>query len=746
MFITLASQATTTHLQPLISDLGLILMTAGIAVLIFRKLKQPLVLGYLIAGFLAGNHFDFFPSIKDTHSVEVWAEIGVIFLLFSLGLEFSFKKLVKVGGTASITALTQIVTMVALGFLVGQLMGWKKMDSIFLGVILSISSTTIILKAFEELGVKSQKFAGNVIGALIVQDIVAILMMVLLSTVAVSQQVSGGELLQSVLKLAFFLTIWFIGGIFFIPTLLKKAKHLLTDEMLLIISIALCLVMVILAANVGFSPALGAFIMGSIIAETTQAEHIEHLVKPVKDLFGAVFFVSVGMLINPDALIEHAVPVAILTLVVIFGQSISASIGSLLSGQPLKQSVQAGMSLSQIGEFSFIIATLGMSLKVTSDFLYPTIVAVSAITAFTTPYMVKLGAPMAVFLEKKLPRKWVRAIANYSANTEAIKTVSTWQVALRAYLFQIVIHSIIIMAIVLLSTKYILPLVEGSKFGHGIAALITLVLLSPFLWALSLRRIAVEAVSELFENRKHRGPIVLLIFFRMALGLFFIGFILNNFFSPGIAFIALIIALTAYFLFPKQLHARYHRIERHFLSNLNDREITKEQKTRKDLTPWDGHMATFDIVAESNLIGKTLEELRMREKIGINIAFIKRGDIMINVPSRNERLFPGDEICVIGTDFQVKKFKKYLDQNEIEPEENVTESNIVLQHLELKNESFIGKSIRESQIREKTNGLVVGIEREGRRMLNPDSHLILEEGDILWVVGDKKLLTSLSKS
>lgn len=746
MFLTVAAQTTTTHLQPLISDLGLILMTAGIAVLIFRKLKQPLVLGYLIAGFLAGNHFDFFPSVKDTHSVEVWAEIGVIFLLFSLGLEFSFKKLVKVGGTASVTALTQIVTMVALGFLVGQLMGWKKMDSIFLGVILSISSTTIILKAFEELGVKSQKFAGNVIGALIVQDIVAILMMVLLSTVAVSQQVSGGELLQSVLKLVFFLTIWFIGGIFFIPTLLKKAKHLLTDEMLLIISIALCLVMVILAANVGFSPALGAFIMGSIIAETTEAEHIEHLVKPVKDLFGAVFFVSVGMLINPDALIEHAVPVAILTLVVIFGQSISASIGSLLSGQPLKQSVQAGMSLSQIGEFSFIIATLGMSLKVTSDFLYPTIVAVSAITAFTTPYMVKLGTPTAVFLEKKLPRKWVKAIANYSANTEAIKTVSTWQVALRAYLFQIVIHSIIIMAIVLLATKYILPLVEGSKFGHAIAALITLVLLSPFLWALSLRRIAVDEVSELFQNRKHRGPIVLLIFFRMALGLFFIGFILNNFFSPGIAFIALIVALVAYFLFPKQLHARYHRIERHFLSNLNDREIAKEQKTRKDLTPWDGHMATFDIVAASNLIGKTLEELRMREKIGINIAFIKRGEIMINVPSRNERLFPGDEICVIGTDFQVKKFKKYLDQNEIDPAEKITESNIVLQHLELKNESFIGKSIRESQIREKTNGLVVGIEREGRRMLNPDSHLILEQGDILWVVGDKKLLASLSKS
>lgn len=738
--------ASTTHLQPLISDLGLILMTAGIAVLLFKKIRQPLVLGYLIAGFLAGNHFDFFPSVKDMHSVEVWAEIGIIFLLFSLGLEFSFKKLIKVGGTASVTAFTQIIVMLLLGFTVGQLMGWRKMDSLFLGVILSISSTTIILKTFDELGVKSQKFAGNVIGALIVQDIIAILMMVLLSTIAVSQQVSGTELLQAVLKLVFFLTIWFVAGIFFIPTLLKKAKHLLTDEMLLIISIALCLVMVILAANVGFSPALGAFIMGSIIAETTQAEHIEHLVKPVKDLFAAVFFVSVGMLIDPNTLIEHAIPVAILTVVVIFGQSISATAGSLISGQPLKQSVQAGVSLSQIGEFSFIIATLGMSLGATSKFLYPTVVAVSAVTTFTTPYMVRLGTPLSVFLEKKLPKKWVKAIANYSSNADAIKAVSTWQKVLRAHLAQITIHSIIIAAIVLLSTKYILPLVEGSNFGHSIAALITLILLSPFLWALSLRRITSTEVNELFDDRKYRGPVVILIFFRMALGLFFIGFILNNFFSPGIAFIALIVALVAYFVFPKQLHLRYHRIERHFLSNLHDREITKEKKNRRDLTPWDGHMATFEIARESNLGGKTLEELRMREKIGINIAFIRRGEILINVPSRAERLFPGDEICVIGTDFQVKKFKKYLDQNEIEPAEISEENDVVLQHLELKNEEYIGKSIRESQIREKTSGLVVGIERDGRRMLNPDSHLILEHGDILWVVGNKRLLTSLGRS
>jgi CPA2 family monovalent cation:H+ antiporter-2 len=733
------------HLEPLISDLGLILMTAGIAVLIFKKLKQPLVLGYLIAGFLAGTHFDFFPSVSDVKSVEVWAEIGVIFLLFSLGLEFSFKKLMKVGGTASINAMTQIITMVIVGYLVGQWMGWRQMDSIFLGVILSISSTTIILKTFDELGVKSQKFAGIVIGSLIVQDIVAILMMVLLSTVAASQQFSGMELLQSVLKLAFFLTAWFVGGIFFIPTLLKKAKHLLTDEMMLIISLALCLMMVILAANVGFSPALGAFIMGSIIAETTQAEHIEHLVKPVKDLFAAVFFVSVGMLIDPATLYTHAWPVAILTLVVIFGQSISSIIGALISGQPLKQSIQIGMTLAQIGEFSFIIATLGMSLNVTSDFLYPIVVAVSAVTTFTTPFMVKMAVPFSEYLEKKLPRKWVKRIARYSANAQAIRSVSTWQIVLRAYMLQIIIHTIIITAIILLSSKFVLPLVEDYQFGSPLAALITIIIIAPFLWALALRRVAVKEVEILFKERKYRGPIMMMLFFRIGLAIFYIGFLLNIFFSPIIAFFALVTALGIYFIFPKQLHIQYHKIENHFLKNLNTRDEVSIKRRYAGLTPWDGHMTTFQIAKESNIAGKTLEELRIREEMGINIAFIKRGEIMVKIPSKNERLFPGDEICVIGSDAQVKEFDNYLHQHEFDPPKNIKKTEIVLQQLELKRDEFVGKSISQSKIRERTNGMVVGIERSGKRLLNPESNLILEKDDVLWVVGDKKRLDQFFK-
>jgi CPA2 family monovalent cation:H+ antiporter-2 len=483
--------------------------------------------------------------------------------------------------------------------------------------------------------------------------------------------------------------------------------------------------------------------MGSIIAETTQAEHIEHLVKPVKDLFGAVFFVSVGMLINPETLYEHAIPVLILTFVTVFGQSISSTIGALLSGQPLKQSVQTGMSLSQIGEFSFIIATLGMTLNVTSSFLYPIVVAVSAVTTFTTPFMVKWATPFSEYLTRILPRKWTKRIERYSANAQAIRSATNWQIVLKAYLTQVVIHSVIIVAVILLSAKFVLPLTKGSQFGNVLAALGTLFVISPFLWALSLRRVAVKEVQILMEERRYRGPIVMMVLFRFVLTLIYLGFLLDNFFSPEVAFITFIVAVILYAVFPKKLNAQYHKIENHFLKNLNAREIIKSKRSRSDLTPWDGHMTLFDIAKESNIAGKTLEELGIREQMGINIAFIKRGEITVNIPSRNERLFPGDEVCVIGNDAQVEAFKKYLDQHEIEVPPSAIETDIVLQQLEINNEHFIGKSIRESQLREKTNGLVVGIERRGQRILNPESHIILEKDDILWVVGSKKLLANL---
>src|SRR5690606_29321723 len=375
------------HLPSLIQDLGLILITAGITSLLFKRLKQPVVLGYILAGFLVSQNFPFLPSVHDMEGIKTWAEIGVIFLLFNLGLEFSCKKLMHIGSAAGVTAITEVSAMLVIGFGLGRLLGWSFMDCIFLGGILSISSTTIILRAFDELGMKGRRFANLVFGVLIIEDLVAVLLLVLLSTIAVSRQFEGAQMLLSVTKLVFYLLLWFVSGIFFLPTLLRKLKKMLNDESMLIVSIALCLTMVMLASSAGFSPALGAFIMGSILAETTKAEHIEHLIKPVNDLFDSVIFISVGVLIDPVILQDYALPILIITLSLLLFKTLNVAIGALFSGQSLKTALQAGMSQAQIGEFSFIIATLGISLHVTSEFIYPVAVAVSAVTSFTTPYM-----------------------------------------------------------------------------------------------------------------------------------------------------------------------------------------------------------------------------------------------------------------------------------------------------------------------------------------------------------------------
>ncbi len=445
------------HLPKLIEDLALILITGALVTLLFRKIKQPLVLGYIIAGFLVGPYFQITPTVADLDNVDILAEIGVIFLLFSLGLEFSFKKLMKVGGAASITALVEIVFITVSGFYVGRLMGWTVMDSLFLGGMLASSSTTIILRAFDELGIKTKQYARVVFGVLIVEDIVVILLMVLLSTIAVTKEFQGSELLLTILKLLFFLAIWFLAGIYVLPTFLKKAKNLLNEESLLILTLGLCLGMVVLATKVGFSAELGAFVMGSIIAETTSAEKIEHLIKPVKDLFGAVFFVSVGMMIDPKAMTEYATPIIFVTLLTLFGKLFSTTLGALLSGQPLKQSIQVGMSMAQIGEFAFIVATLGLSLGVISNFLFPVAVGASAITTFTTPYLIRYSNSFYNVLVKFLPARWVDRLNSYSSNTQSIQADSDWKVVLKAYVRIAVVNGVILLALFLLSTNFLQP-------------------------------------------------------------------------------------------------------------------------------------------------------------------------------------------------------------------------------------------------------------------------------------------------
>ncbi len=738
-----------THLPPLIADLGLILSVAAVTTLVCKMTRQPVVLGYIVAGFLVGPHIAFFPTVIDEANIRTWSEIGVIFLLFSLGLEFSFKKLAKVGGTATVTTLVTVLFMLGAGFITGRAMGWNSMDSIFLGGILCISSTTIIFRAFDELGLKTASFASLVLGVLVVEDLVAILLLVLLSTLAVSQQFSGGALLFEMGKLGFFMVLWFTLGIFLIPTLLTRLRRWMNDETLLIVSVALCLGMVYLAVQAGFSAPLGAFVMGSLLAETSKAERIEHLVKPVKDLFAAIFFVSVGMMIDPGVLRDHWLPIAVLSLVVLIGQPVSSTLGALLAGQPLRIAVRAGMSLSQIGEFSFIIATLGLTLGVTSDLLYPVAVAVSAVTTFTTPYMIKAGVPMHGLIARAMPQRWLEGIGRYSDQSGQVKASSDWRKLLRAYLLNIILHAVIALAVILLCSEYLTPLITDTEVGlfgaapsgaHLLAGLVTLVAILPSIWAIAIRRIQRAAYRKLWLNRKQlRGPLVAVELLRLGVALFLLALVVVLFFPSGWAFAVVpVVALLVLIVFRTRLQSFYHRVETHFLLNLNQREH-REQRKLPALAPWDMHLAAVSVVSGSPVAGRTLGELTLREKHGVNIALIERGEMSIPVPDRNERLLPGDELLVIGTDDQLAALNVALNTAASEPAVgDLHPDDVALLKFEVNGHSpLVGDTLRNSGLREEARALVVGIERADQRLLNPDGATVLAKGDVLWVAGDR---------
>ncbi|MBN9352129.1 MAG: cation:proton antiporter [Chitinophagaceae bacterium] len=745
------------QLPGLIKDLALILVVAAFVTLLFRRLRQPVVLGYIIAGFLVGPNISLTPSVADTENVETLAHIGVIFLLFSLGLEFSFKKLIRVGGAASITAFVEITFIVIAGYYVGRWMGWSFMDSIFLGGMLASSSTTIIIKAFDDLGVKTKQFARIVVGVLIVEDIVVVMLMVLLSTVAVTRQFAGAEMLLTIAKLLFFLGLWFITGIFLIPSFMKRAKKLLDDEALLVLSVGLCLGMVVLAVSAGFSAELGAFIMGSILAETTAAEKIEKIFNPVRDLFASIFFVSVGMLISPETIVQYKWPVLIITGLTLTGKLFSSFLGALISGLPLKQSIQVGMSMAQIGEFAFIVATLGMSLGVISDFLFPVAVGVSAITTFTTPYLIKFSEPVYNYVEKRLPDFIKRRLANYAASAQNIQAESKWKVVLMGYIKILITNGIILFGLMLLSVRVFLPFLNANIGNGFIGSLITLIvslgIASPFLWAFVARRPDSTAYKELWLQEKYnKGPLLMVEIIRVVLAILFIGFWMDRLFATFIGMLIAVPVITVILvLFSKRIKRFYKRIETRFLANLNQREIA-EEKSRPELfsyasglSSWDAHLVDLEVNPHALYIGRHLLELGWREKYGINIAYIKRGSKIIYAPKRHDRLLPFDHIGVIATDDQMNSFMTEFERVE---SSEIVESNlddVVLFKMVIDEKNKLrGESIRGSQIREKTNGLVVGIERKNQRILNPESDTVFEWGDIIWIVGDRKKLNSIT--
>jgi CPA2 family monovalent cation:H+ antiporter-2 len=739
------------ELAPLIRDLALILMCAGLMTLIFKRLKQPLVLGYIVAGFLASPHMPYTPSVIDAADIHTWSDIGVIFLLFALGLEFSFKKLMKVGGTAVIAACTIIFCMILVGITVGWVFGWKQMDCLYLGGMLAMSSTTIIYKAFDDLGLRTQRFAGLVLSILILEDILAIVLMVMLSTVAVSQNFEGMEMVYSILKLVFFLILWFVVGIYVIPLFLKRSRRWMSSETLLIVSLAMCFGMVVLAAQVGFSPAFGAFIMGSILAETIEAESIARAVTPVKDLFGAIFFVSVGMMVDPAMIVAYAGPIVAITLAILFGQVIFGSGGVLLAGQPLKVAMQCGFSLTQIGEFAFIIASLGVSLGVTSDFLYPIVVAVSVITTFLTPYMIRLAVPAYDWLEPRLPEGVKKFIEHYTAGSPTVNRENHWRDLLLAIVRIVAIYVVLCISIVLLSFHFVMPLLSSlipDPWDNWLGAILTILCLAPFLRAIVMKKNhSIEFQALWQDSRYNRAPLLSLIVLRVVIAVTFVMTVLEKCFrTSAVLVMGIALALVCLMVFSRWLKKQSIYMERTFIQNFRFRELHEEFTGKKrpeyegHLLSRDLHLSDFTVPADSLWAGLTLRELNFGHKYGVHVASIIRGLHRINIPGANVRLFPGDTLQVIGTDAQLAEFGRQTERvSTAAEEEDFERREMQLKQFVIDAGSpFLGQNIKESGLRDRYKCLVVGVEKDDGNLHAPNVSAPFEEGDIVWVVGEKE--------
>ena len=754
------------ELPALIQDLALMLVVAGIVTLIFKRLKQPLVLGYVVAGFLVSPHMPYTASVVDHESIHLWADIGVMFLLFSLGLDFSFKKILKMGASPIISTITIIFCMSMLGIVVGRAFGWSQMDRIFLGGMLAMSSTTIIYKAFDDLGLRQQQFAGLVMSVLILEDILAIVMMVMLSAIASGNSPDGSQMLGSIIKIGFFLILWLVVGIFAIPLFLRRVRKLINSEVLLIVSLGLCCAMAVISTKVGFSSAFGAFIMGSILAETIEAERIEKLVEPVKNLFGAIFFVSVGMLVDPQILMDYAVPIIILVLTILIGQSTFGSMSFLLGGESLKSAMRCGFSMAQIGEFSFIIASLGLSLGVISDFLYPVVVAVSVITTFLTPYMIRLATPAYGALEHRLPTKVIKSLNHLSMSHPNTTEQSLWKRLLTQMTINTVVYSILSSALTALMFTFMLPFArrlldfQFSLFSFHfsvpdlVTGLLTVLCISPFLRAMIMKKNRSEEWKALWaESNRNRLPLLFTILVRVIIAVSFIFYIfkyLSHF--SGAVIITLGIVVVVLIVFSRSVKHRSIVLERLFINNLRSRDIEAQVHGKKrplyegKLLDRDIHIAEFEVPSDSQWMGQTLKQLSLGQKYGVHVSSIMRGGRRLNIPDGNYIIFPGDRLQVIGSDEQLSKLRNAIETEVLGEDSDIERREMKLRQLIIGSDSpFVGKTLAESGIRSLYSCMVVGLEEGKENLSQVSPKRQFEEGDIIWVVGEQESLDALLK-
>ena len=727
------------NLESLISDLAFILLLGAVVTVLFKWLKQPVVLGYIVAGFLASPHFTYLPSVTTAENIDFWAQIGIIVLLFSLGLEFSFKKLIRSGGSAVVTALVIVTGMMLAGFVTGRILHFNFINSIFLGGMLSMSSTTIIIKAFTDMGLRQQKFASLVLAVLIVEDLVAVVMMVVLSSIAINNSVEGGEMLMSIAKLVFFLVIWFLVGVYILPSALNRCRRFLNGETLLVVSMGLCLGMSVFSVYCGFSMALGAFVMGSILAGTSYAESIEHVVTPVKDLFGSVFFISVGMMVRPDILAEYWMPIVILSLVVIVGMIVFGTFGMLITGQSLRVAMLSGFSLTQIGEFAFIIATLGMSLGVLEPTLYPMVVAVSVITTFLTPYFIRFGEPAYNVVERHLPASLRFLIDRYSSESQKEEASGRqWTVVLRRHLWRSIVYSVILIAISICMNAYARPwLLELSpEHGNMICVVATIAAMSPFLFALALP----VHVSTAKATSEHRIPRLVLMLFRMFIALAFVIHTIGRAFSASVVVMVSVgVMILLVVLFYRSLSRRVSLIETKFFNNLNERELRRSGKNNTVVS--DLHLAYMTVGAACPFAGERLMNSNLRKSYGVNVVSIQRGGTTIPIPNGRQRIYPGDVIGVIGTDAQIASLLPVAEA--VPAPESASADDMTLGSILLSEDSpLVSKTPSSASLRDNYDVLVVAVNRDGTFIdSNPD--LVFAPGDIVWLAGTAESIKRL---
>ena len=731
-------------LPPIFLDLAIILITAGVITVVFKWLKQPLVLGYIVAGFFIGPYFPWFPAITDDTDIHVWSDIGIVFLMFALGLEFSIKKLKRVGATGAITALTELVIMFVIGNTVGHLLGLGNMDSIFLGCMLSISSTTIIIKSFDDLKLKQQRFTGTVTAVLVVEDLVAVLLLVVLSTLSVGKSFNGAELGMSLVKLVFSLIVWFTFGIFLIPTFLRWMRKWMTEETLCIVAVGLCFGMVVLADFAGFSTALGAFVMGAILSETIEADVIHRIITPIKNLFGAVFFVSVGMLVNPEVLVKYIVPILVIAGTIIVFKSLSATTGILLSGKPLKTAMQGGFCFCQIGEFSFIIAGLGLSYNVINPNLYPIIVTVSILTTFVTPYMIKAGLPAYEWVYPKLPVRLKKALERYSTSGRVNTHEKKLSTFVRKQLTSILFYGAILVALGLLSFLWLKPLINNTFeawkipaiWGNLLGMLATLTIMAPFLWALAVKNVNRDRIRKMLQTYNHSQVAVIpLLALRYFITLFIVGWVVSMYVHLAVGLLVVVaIVIVVVVLMSRRATDFYNRIEDHFVTNFYQRQAQNSFKIPESLEK-NFIMERMTVTAYSPLAGVTLMNTRLRQDYGVNLVSIERAGKIYDLPDKDMIIMPTDRLTVLGNEEQLAKVRTIV---EVEPDMLIhdhTDNEINTYRLEVAEGShLIGTTIKDSNFMSAYQSMVIAIERGKDYMLNPSADTLFQHGDVVWFV------------